>query len=181
MRFIDGLLRTLGIAQGAYFLWFTVGGGAVVTGVGVGLLAAYSDLPWWSVAVICVGLFMIGAGVANFLVASVARRVAPRSEAYHALTNVIESGRRLRERLSQLETEPSVEEQKRWTLRVETWTEDANDTVRRFAPFRMGSFLVDTLIVDYPGRATGRPEMIARWEYEVESVLERLLLVRITL
>lgn len=181
MDLVGRFLRAIGIAQGAYFLWFTLGGGAVVTGVGAALLAAYSDFPWWAITIIGAGLFLIGGGVGNFLAAGVARRVAPQSEAYHALTNVIESGRRLRHRLSELNADPAEEERARWDLRLKTWQEDAEDVVQRVTPFRLAAFRVDVIISDYPGRRLGRPERVAGWELDVETTLERLLYIRVTL
>jgi hypothetical protein len=177
----DRFLRAIGIAQGAYFLWFTLGGGVVVVGVAAGLLAAYSTMPGWSIAVICAGLFIVGAGMSNYLVTTIARRVTPRSEAYHALTTVIESGRRLRQRYSELDADPDPDEDAKWEFRFRTWEEDAADVVRRVAPFRLAAFQVDPVVVGYPGTRTGRPSRIARWELNVETTLERLLYIRATL
>ncbi len=146
-----------------------------------GILAAISGLPTWSIGVIAVGLFFVGLGVVNALAVAISGRLVPRSEPYHALTRVIEDGRRLRERLSALDTDPTEQEQAEWTVRLKDWNDAADATVARVAPFRLAAFRVDLIIADYPGRRQGRPKQIAQWELDVETTLERLLYIRVTL
>lgn len=128
------------------------------------------------------GLFLIGAGIANALARAVARRITPQSEAYHDLTNVIESGRRLRARLSELHDEPNEEDEARWKLRLDTWSEDADAVVQRVAPFRLAAFRLEFLTVDVPWKPKAdRPKAVGEWEADLEYTLERLLYIRVTL
>lgn len=149
--------------------------------VAAGLLAIYGGLPWWSMLGIALGLLVLALGTLNWVAKSIAARITPRSEAYHSLTTVIEAGRELRTRVSELQAEPPESEAKQWDTRIEDWTAKAERTVERVAPFRVGIFKVDYLISDYPGYGMGRPRRIAVWEYDLESRLERLLYIRATL
>ena len=178
---MDRLLKWLGIAEGAYFLWFTVSGGVLVIGVGSLLLALLTHAPWWSVLLILAGLLGLTIGFLNWLARTVASRLTPRSEAYYALTRVIEAGRDLRQRLSELDGEPVEDERERWEVRLKDWQNDADRTVERVAPFRLLAFQVDEIITYYPGVTKGRPETLAKWEYDLEKTLDRLLYIRVTL
>lgn len=179
---LDRLLRAIGIAQGGYFLWFTLGGGAVVIFVATGLLAVYGGLPWWSMLGIGLGLLMLAMGVLNWIAKTTAARMAPQSEAYHDLTMVIEDGRRLRERLNDLREEPSEDDKSHWKLRLDTWSEDADAVVARVAPFRLAAFRLEFLTVDVPWKPKAdRPKTVGEWEADLEYTLERLLYIRVTL
>jgi hypothetical protein len=174
-------LRAIGIARGAYFLWFTLGTSAVVTGVVTAVLSVASGWPTPLVVLIGIGVLLISLGIINALVMTISSRLVPRSEPYHALTQVIEDGRRWRERLSRLDSDPVGEELAAWKVRLKDWHEDADNTVQRVAPLRLSAYLVDNIIADSPGHKRGRPEQVAQWELDLESTLERLLYLRITL
>jgi hypothetical protein len=181
MRTVHRLFRAIGIVEGARNLWIALGGSTAVTGLVTGLLFGFSQLPLWSIALIGIGLFLLGIGVFNALASLISGRLVPRSKPYHELTRVIEDGRRLRKRLAGLDADPDEDEQQRWVWRLEEWTKDAEQTVETVAPFRLAAFRSDPIIADYPGVKYGRPKHLARWEYDLEMILERLLYIRVTL
>jgi uncharacterized membrane protein (Fun14 family) len=176
-RISDYLSRLLRIGQGAQWLW-TVGGGTVVAAVLAGLVAVYAALPWWSVVGILVGAFLLAAATIRWAGDRMRRR--------SPLTPIIERALQLRERLVADPSEPDVlrgKASEQWRLRIDDWTSDAREVVKRVSPQREPAFMLDLIVADTPyGANLG---LIAGWKVELlldlDIRVERLIVMRATL
>lgn len=170
-RRVDDFLRLVGIAQGAHFLWATVGAGALVAGLVGGALAFYLALDWWAIALTTFGAFVLAAGGVSQAIAW--RQSRTRST---PLSAVIDAGVALRQRLLDDPAEDVTPEQlSAWRVRVEDWIAEARRVVNEIAPDRLRAFQLDVIIAD-----TG-PEA-PKWKYnlllELDLTLERLRVLR---
>ncbi|MGA3057877.1 MAG: hypothetical protein ABSE70_07580 [Candidatus Limnocylindrales bacterium] len=75
-------LAVLGFAGDLHFLWFTLGAGFVGGSLVTGAAAVFSVLPWWSLAGLFVGVFLLMTGFAGTLV----RLVLARQATHHPAT-----------------------------------------------------------------------------------------------
>lgn len=173
-RRLDDLLRLVGIAQGAQFLWVTLGGGIVVAGLVGGVLALAFTLPWWSIVLMVVGIFVLTTGAVGWLV----ERARPEPAA-SPLTEVIDRGMRLRDRLSADSEVGTPEHVAGWTVRTRDWMTDAEEVVGQIAPLRLPAFRLDLLIANYP------PSDVPSWKadllVDMDIRIDRLLVLRASL
>ncbi len=168
----EDLLRALGIAQGAWFVFATLGIGTAVAGIAGGILANYATLPWWAVALSMVGAFLIAASLASQIVG----RLRPRQT---VLATLIDDGLRLRKRLM-AEPGETPEIKAAWQTRFHDWIAETRDAVKALAPHRLGAFSLDIIIADYTpseGAAMWKRNILT----EIDLTVERLSVLRRTL
>src|SRR3990172_6905276 len=101
------------------FLWVSLPIGTVLAALAGGALSAYSNLPWWSVAISSVAVLVFIAGGLNWLIGFVTSKSRPRpSSAYVSLTEAVDDGVRLADRMRQVkEADPTEAELAAWKVR----------------------------------------------------------------
>lgn len=171
---IDDALRLLGLAQGATWL-ISLGGATIAAGIVSGVLTAYLALPWWSVALVTAGAFVLVAGIIRLIADS--RRSSP-TAAHVAITGAIEDAGKLRLRLVEASDEATEDEQKAWTIRVNDWMQAAEAVVAEHAPGRLSAYMIDTLVAAYPLKG------IPRWKVDllmnIDIQVDRLMVLRVS-
>lgn len=98
--------------------------------------------------------------------------------ARNALTQVIVDGRKLRERLLDVD-EATQEEQTAWKVRVADWFEDAVTVVGRVVPDRQGAFRADPIYADHAHKEL--PEWKQGLLLDLDVRIDQLIVIRASL
>jgi hypothetical protein len=109
--------------------------------------------------------------------------LAGRSEpplGYVALTEIIDDGIRLADRMRQVkEADPAEAERAAWKVRLQDWTVEAERVLGEVAPPRLGAFRADLIFADtLPGDV---PRWISSDLMDLDLRIERLRQIRATL